>query len=41
MIRGACTGGGAAFGGTGTFGQCGGTRGALGNWSTRISKLTP
>jgi hypothetical protein len=22
-------------------GQCGGTRGALGNWSTHISKLTP
>jgi hypothetical protein len=23
------------------FGQCGGTRGALGNWSTHVSKLTP
>jgi hypothetical protein len=23
------------------FGQCGGTRGALGNWATRISKITP
>jgi hypothetical protein len=22
-------------------GQCGGTRGALGNWSTHVSKLTP
>jgi hypothetical protein len=34
--------GGAAFpGGSGPLGQCGGTRGALGNWSTRISKVTP
>ena len=27
--------------GTGTFGRCGGTRAALANWSTRISKITP
>jgi hypothetical protein len=34
--------GGAGFvGGSGPVGQCGGTRGALGNWSTRISKVTP
>jgi hypothetical protein len=26
---------------TAPFGQCGGTRGALGNWSTHVSKLTP
>ena len=25
----------------GPAGQCGGTRGALGNWSTHISKTTP
>jgi hypothetical protein len=24
-----------------TFGTCGGTRGSLGNWATRISKLRP
>jgi hypothetical protein len=34
-------GGNAFAGGTGTFGRCGDTRGALGNWSTRISKVTP
>jgi hypothetical protein len=28
-------------GGTGTFGICGGTRGSIGNWSTRITKVTP
>jgi hypothetical protein len=28
-------------GGTGTFGICGGTRGALGNWSTRVTQVTP
>ena len=34
--------GGSLFaGGSGTFGICGGTRAALGNWSTRISKVTP
>ena len=34
--------GGSLFvGGTGTFGRCSNTRGALGNWSTRISKVTP
>src|ERR1700686_801596 len=26
---------------TAPFGQCGGTRAALGNWSTHVSKLTP
>ena len=26
---------------TGAFGSCGGTRASLGNWSTRISKVTP
>lgn len=34
-------GGGGFAGGSGPIGQCGGTRAALGNWSTRISKLTP
>jgi hypothetical protein len=34
-------GGNAFAGGTGAFGICGGTRAALGNWSTRISKVTP
>jgi hypothetical protein len=24
-----------------SFGSCGGTRATLGNWGTRISKLTP
>jgi hypothetical protein len=28
-------------GGTGTFGICSGTRGSIGNWSTRITKVTP
>jgi hypothetical protein len=28
-------------GGQGGFGTCGGTRAALGNWSTRVSKVTP
>jgi hypothetical protein len=30
---------GAAFGGTGAFGSCGGTRTSLANWSTEISKI--
>jgi hypothetical protein len=34
-------GGGGFQGGSGPIGQCGGTRGALGNWSTRISQITP
>lgn len=34
-------GGGAFVPGSGPFGTCGGARGALGNWSTRISKVTP
>jgi len=32
---------GAAFGGSGAFGSCGGTRTALANWDTRISLVTP
>jgi hypothetical protein len=34
-------GGGGFQGGSGPIGQCGGTRGALGNWSTRISQIAP
>ena len=32
---------GAAFGGSGAFGSCGGTRSSLANWDTRISLVTP
>jgi hypothetical protein len=31
---------GAAFGGTGAFGSCGGTRTSLANWDTRISHIS-
>ena len=34
-------GGGGFVGGTGPVGRCGDTRGALGNWSTRISQIAP
>ena len=41
----ACTyadwGGSAFVGGSGPLGRCGNTRGALGNWSTRVSQITP